>query len=560
MSLRACLIISAAVTAAACTGAPATIEYVETVPARPRLNEIATVKFKLQDYRGVPQAGSMVTFSLQGASDGVTITPLVAMSLKGSGEVTTQVVATTGVNSIVVVANAGSGKIATSPPISFAGTKVPSASQFTFQCGSIAGPASGGIHSLGAFDPERHLIAGVKLDCIAHTGDRNGDGVPEATVSFLTEAGTIGPSETSKTDVVGNAQILYKTSLPLPRDTDPKTFQWNPDTTCEATGDRRELKCSGEYLVPLWMEPNTWTQNPMGTILNGVPAYSASNLQEPRRRDPIRRLANGMQPQNNPRDNLVTMIAITFGEEGFIDQNGDGAFAEGVELFTDTTEPFIDANDNGTWDNDEKFIDTNGNSAWDGKNEKWDANTIIWRQEKIVWTGIPYGALYFGTAPGMGQLDDESMPEPVVKGGQPLAPPIIGCRFPNPPFVNMNLIVADPWFNSLANNSGDDGCEKVASSKNVEVEGRTKGFFFTSPPIRRYGFLVLDNLPREPNPMTMPPSPGCYPPPPATNGSLRQGWSATVSCKFTASPNEGHEVYLIDSVFGEIDHNLPNVQ
>src|SRR5687767_4949439 len=99
MFLRACLIISAALTVAACTGAPATIEYVDTVPARPRLNEIATVKFKLQDYRGVPQAGSMVTFSLQGANDGVTITPLVAMSLKGSGEVTTQVVASTGVTS-----------------------------------------------------------------------------------------------------------------------------------------------------------------------------------------------------------------------------------------------------------------------------------------------------------------------------------------------------------------------------------------------------------------------------------------------------------------------------
>lgn len=559
MFLRTCLVLAAAVLTAACTGAPATIEYVETLPAKPRINEITTVKFRLLDYRGVAQAGAMVTFRLQGASEGVDITPKVAMSLKGSGEVTTQIIANTGVNSVIVVADAG-GKIATSPPISFAGS-IPNGSQFTFQCGAIAGMASGGIHAIGAFDQERHLIAGVKLNCTAHTGDRNGDGVPNAVVSFLTEAGTIGPSEQTKTDVVGDATILYKTSLPFPKETTPGVFQWNPQNSCTASDP---ALCTGEYFVPLWMEPNAWTTNPIGTLTTGVPAYNAMNLQEPRRRDPIRRTMDGSQmPQNNPRDNLVTLIAVVAGEEGFIDKDQDGTFDKGEEEFFDQTEPFVDANDNATYDPDEKYVDTNGNGAWDGKNGEWDANTLLWRQERILWTGIPYGALYGGSAPGMGQLDDTTVPEPTVIASRPLfGQPIISCRVTpggTRASVIFEFLVSDPWFNSLAQNGGADGCEKVVASKNVDVQGGLVGFQFTNPPVRRLTFAVVDNLNREPMPMTSPPSPGCYPPPPAANGSARQPWAAAIRCKFTSSLEEGHVVYLADQVFGEVDNNLPNV-
>jgi hypothetical protein len=212
----------ASLVAAGCSGAPATIEYLETVPAKPRIGEIATVKFKLTDYRGVPQAGSVVLFSIQGAQSGVTLTPTMAMSQKGTGEASTQVISTGAASSVVVLANAGGGKTATSPPITFSGTAATS-NQFTFQCGSIAGKGSGGVHAIGAYDQLRNLISGVKLNCTAHVGDRNGDGVPGVLVSFLTEAGAINPTETTMADGVGNATVSNSSSTFLP----------SPDMFCE---------------------------------------------------------------------------------------------------------------------------------------------------------------------------------------------------------------------------------------------------------------------------------------------------------------------------------------
>jgi hypothetical protein len=128
----------------------------------------------------------------------------------------------------------------------------------------------------------------------------------------------------------------------------------------------------------------------------------------------------------NPRDMLVTVIAWTVGEEGFVDANGNGRYDEG-EVFFDLGEPFIDANDNGVFDpgepDGERFIDTNipdsGNRAgvYDGPNGQWDAYTLIWTEAKIVLTGSPLlGSIegiggarstQFGAAPN----DDSIYPE-----------------------------------------------------------------------------------------------------------------------------------------------------
>jgi len=544
----------------ACSGAPATIEFVEVVPAQPRTNEIFTVKFKLADYRGVPQAGSLVTFGIEGETTGITLNPVMAMSLKGSGEVSTQLIATTP-GAIVVTANGGSGKIAKSPPITVSGTGIPNHSQMTFQCGAIAGTASGGVHAIGAYDPARHLIAGVKVRCTAHLGDRNGDGVPNASVSFYTEAGTIEPTEATVTDVVGNATVLYKTSLPLPRETDPYAmgFQWNPDTSC-AEGNK--LRCNGEFLVPLWMEPYTWTTNPLSTLLMNNPMYDRNNLREPRRFDPIRRRPDQptQMPVNNPRDNLVSMIAWTIGEEGFIDKNNNGNFDADEEPI-DITEPFVDSNDNGTYDVDEKYVDTDKNGQWDGKNERWDPSTYIWRQERILWTGVPYEALY-----GINQPDDYTGAEPVVRRGQAGNPNAIIRCFKS---AGYTLLIADPWWNAMARNGQSDGCSKQSVTMNVTVpEGALNGIAFTYPPIDGYSYTIVDALDRMPRPMTCPPQPGCYPPPyvPAPmvcdlsrTGSTTQDWEANLICKFTASPEGGHTITIPDQVSGTIYNSLPNV-
>ncbi len=90
----------------------------------------------------------------------------------------------------------------------------------------------------------------------------------------------------------------------------------------------------------------------------------------------------------NPRDGYVTVIAWVKGEEGFVDLNQNGQYDVG-EPFVDEGEPYVDANDNGKWDPGEWFLDVNGDGKYTGPNGKWDADTVIWSQTRVVYTGLP---------------------------------------------------------------------------------------------------------------------------------------------------------------------------
>ncbi|MFY0569067.1 hypothetical protein ACN28E_35315 [Archangium lansingense] len=507
LGLAVCVAIVSGVLAACQPPVPATLEFVDQSPLQPRLGEITTLRFRAIDTRGEPQPGVRITFELQAPVPGIVLNPPEATTDVGTGIASTQVVANGGrVSSVVVTARVGD-KSAVGPAVTFAGSASTSR-QFTFQCGELSGDGSGGVHAIGAYDSTRHLIAGVKLNCIAHVADRNGDGIAGAQVSFLTEAGTIGPSSTSVTDVVGNAKVLYKTSLPFPEDVPPGEFTWNP---------RKDANYTGEYIAPLWMHPFMWTDDP-------IAKYSdRPNLLEPRRPDPVR-----PGKENNPRDNLVSMIAITTGEEAFDDLNNNGVHDESpLEPYEDLTEPFVDSNDNGTWDSKERYVDANGNGKWDGKNGKFDATTLIWVQERILWTGIPHP-------------EDVRNPSE-VQGHKPI------IRSLNPPPGMQHLskydsllaefLVADPWFNSLARNDDNDGCEATAVGP-VEVAKLTKGRAFTYPAsiIMRYAIKDVRS-PTSPVPD--------YPTP--------IDWDVTAGCIFTASPLDGHKA-IVDAprVYGDI--------
>jgi hypothetical protein len=90
----------------------------------------------------------------------------------------------------------------------------------------------------------------------------------------------------------------------------------------------------------------------------------------------------------NPRDGYVTVIAWVRGEEGFVDANQNGAYDAG-EPFVDEGEPYVDANDNGRWNAGEWFLDVNGDGAYTGPNGVWDADSVIWSQTRVVYTGLP---------------------------------------------------------------------------------------------------------------------------------------------------------------------------
>jgi hypothetical protein len=93
----------------------------------------------------------------------------------------------------------------------------------------------------------------------------------------------------------------------------------------------------------------------------------------------------------NPRDGMVTVIAYVPGEEGFADVNRNGKYDDG-EPFVDMGEPFVDANDNGVRDSNEWFADVNGDGAYTPANGVWDADTIIWTETRVLYTGLPWFA------------------------------------------------------------------------------------------------------------------------------------------------------------------------
>ncbi len=106
---------------------------------------------------------------------------------------------------------------------------------------------------------------------------------------------------------------------------------------------------------------------------------------------------------NNPRDGLATICAIIKGEEGYDDLNNNKKWDSG-EPFDDISEPFVDANDDGEYNDGEIFVDTNSNSKFDGPNGKYDSKTDIWKCFKILWSGAPYMGAEFSNITPTGKV------------------------------------------------------------------------------------------------------------------------------------------------------------
>jgi hypothetical protein len=275
------------------------------------------------------------------------------------------------------------------------------------------------------------------------------------------------------------------------------------------------------------MHPFNWVEDPLTLALSGLANYT---LREPRRPDPIRLKADGTRFLNNPRDNLVTMIAVTSGEEGFTDSNNNGQFDQG-EFFDDLTEPFVDSNDSGTWEDNERFIDVNGNRKWDGKNGQWDSNTLIWRQERLLWTGVPATEDTLATVPGVaGHKPVYSKASPAVLA---LTCPGSGpqCAAAGPP-ATVTAFIADPWFNSIAQNGDSDKCDIEASDNSpvkVLSPSSSGGFAFTYPAGRFYVFTVMDARDPQAPPIEQ-----------VARRSPAISFRAFINCSYTSSPKDGY--------------------
>ena len=146
-----------------------------------------------------------------------------------------------------------------------------------------------------------------------------------------------------------------------------------------------------------------WAANTVAVTGRPMPADVAAIGSEPTFVDPSDPCGH---TTHNPRDGLVTIIAMAQGEEGFVDQNGNGVWDAG-EPFIDMGEPFVDVNDDGIYQLGEPFFDVNNNGVYDGPNGQWDGNTVIWTQARVLYTGfgvhntvVPAGAITVTSATG----------------------------------------------------------------------------------------------------------------------------------------------------------------
>ncbi len=187
---------------------------------------------------------------------------------------------------------------------------------------------------------------------------------------------------------------------------------------------------------------------------------------------------------HNPRDGVLTVIAIADGEEGFFDANGNGAYDLG-EPFIDVGEPFVDQDDSGQWDPGEWFLDVNQNGVYDGPNGKWDPNTKIWTETVVVYTGAPAriatGGAFLGTR-WAATLTDACTPTP--------APPAIVVHPPvagTPPTPATSAVVfavaSDMNLNRLTRTTAYSAAVEEPGKVQVTYRGLAEyadgwGFFF----------------------------------------------------------------------------------
>jgi hypothetical protein len=247
------------------------------------------------------------------------------------------------------------------------------------------------------------------MTCTVRLSDRFGNrvGIPTP-VNFATEAGSISASAITK-------------GFDLARPTDPD----EGSVTVTFSSDM------GNGNTPADVDP--------------LPADS-SQFPFPRPGEPF---VQAGSIKRNPRDQLVTIIAMTQGEEAFIDSNRNGILDNG-EVFIDQGDPFIDANDDGVYNTvrpggpwEVRFCgSTTGGTcpAYQGPNGKWDAQTTIWKPTWVVFTGS--GAASAVPAGGPAPASDFAFPcadfADSVRDGA------------HSPVISANVFVYDSWLNTPA--------------------------------------------------------------------------------------------------------------
>lgn len=358
---------------------------------------VAQLTFAFTDQTGQPAAdGITVNFEVTGThSQEVFVDP--AVQTTSGGLASTFLNAGTQAETVVVSATASLNGItvsALSPSIAIVGG-LPEYSHMSISCDQTT------------FEAPGLSLDGIAQKCTVQLADRFSNRVPAGTqVEFRTEAGNI-----DATLAVGATSVVTPTLIsgdPRPR----KFFSFYSGATIANPHAATTVPTKVQELVPeafYNLAANRPYPNPTAVIAQGL--YPAESVAATRN-------AYVTVPLLQSRGHVV-IIAITQGEESFIDQNGNKQYDVG-EAFIDLAEPFLDKNDNGVQDDcgtfdtvnhkwiyaaginsdqdffdcHEDFIDLNGDGKWNAGNGVWDASTSIWKSINVVWTSQPYLSIY----------------------------------------------------------------------------------------------------------------------------------------------------------------------
>jgi hypothetical protein len=319
-------------------------------------NETGTATFRVLDTDQKPLVGVPVRFTLENAPARVSNSPAMVSS-DDDGYVRTTVQSGTGVGAFSITATATLGEVSIMAPsaaIPIVGAK-PSRRAFQLQCE---------FRNVGGLRDRQgdRVVVNSQFPCTSLLLDRFGNpvGVPQ-TVTFASEGGNVISPQTSRRwdfranpqsppDDVGRVGAPYSPLGDPPCDTEP--IDQEPFLAVDPEDGNCEVQ------------------------LTNCPAVRSDEC------------------TFNPRDGLVTIIAVTTGEEEFSDNNSDGEYTEG-EPFWDIGEPYVDTNDNNRRDAGEFFIDLaedgeeTGNGLYDGPDGAWDAQTSIWTSTHVLLTNQP---------------------------------------------------------------------------------------------------------------------------------------------------------------------------
>jgi hypothetical protein len=299
------------------------------------IQETGLTRFLVTDAAGRAVSNAGVSFA-QAQPALVTLGHTVGVTAS-DGTVSVDYTAGSVVGVSAITATVGGGGPTGSYPLAVRGAK-PSASGFYFRCAQTNLP----VYTT--------TLEYETTTCTVRLSDRYGNRVGIATpVSFAAEAGSISASVLTKPFSFANPTDPDEGSLTVTFSSDMGNGFYPADTT------------------PL---PADATQFP-----------------KPRALEP----SNGSL---NPRDNLVTIIAMVRGEEAFVDANLDGQYNAG-ELFVDQGDPFIDSNDNNAYDpaTEPRFCGGASCATYHGPNGVWDPDRTIWAPTWVAFSGVVSGGI-----------------------------------------------------------------------------------------------------------------------------------------------------------------------